>query len=170
MHLLPRDSCLPTTQVTEADLDKNKEAGAVSDIELTAKVRASDISSNFSDPLKRSCLLQLGQFITDLEEPVNVFKLLVNPHSFAQTVENFFFLAFLIKDGMVSLLTVDGEPCVGEFFLDIRILKWFILTNFTTEACEPMTAEDAAAGMAKQQGVWQIDMEMWQVRVFIFLC
>ncbi|KAG8926281.1 nuclear protein [Tulasnella sp. 417] len=108
-------------EVTEADIDKTKEAGAVSDIELTAR---------------------LGQFISDLEEPVNVFKLLVNPHSFAQTVENFFFLAFLIKDGMVSLLSIDGEPYV--------------------EACEPMNAEDAEQGMAKQQGVWQIDMEMWE--------
>lgn len=57
--------------------------------------------------------MQLGQLIDGFDEPVNIFKLLVNPHSFAQTVENFFFLSFLIKFGKVSLLSVDGEPCVG---------------------------------------------------------
>ncbi|KAG9009734.1 nuclear protein [Tulasnella sp. 427] len=108
-------------EVTKDDIEKNKETGAGSDIELTAK---------------------LGKLVDKFKEPVNIFKLLVNPHSFAQTVENFFYLAFLIKDGKVSLVSIDGEPCV--------------------EACEPMTAQDAANGVAKQQGVWQIDMELWQ--------
>ncbi|KAG7665156.1 uncharacterized protein J8A68_001212 [[Candida] subhashii] len=44
---------------------------------------------------------------------VNFFKLFINPKSFGQSVENLFYISFLIKDGKLKLyLDESGTPCV----------------------------------------------------------
>jgi len=43
---------------------------------------------------------------------VNLFKFVVNPEDFAQSVENIFYLSFLIRDGKVAFETQDGEPVI----------------------------------------------------------
>lgn len=48
---------------------------------------------------------------------VNLFKFIINPNDFAQSVENIFYLSFLIRDGKVALETREsGEPyiCASE--------------------------------------------------------
>jgi len=46
-------------------------------------------------------------------EPVNIFDLVINPKDFAQSVENIFYLSFLIRDGKVAFETTEeGEPVV----------------------------------------------------------
>jgi hypothetical protein len=45
---------------------------------------------------------------------VDLFKFVVNPHSFGQTVENMFYVSFLIRDGKVGIsIDDDGLPAVG---------------------------------------------------------
>ncbi|KAG2119313.1 hypothetical protein DEU56DRAFT_747401, partial [Suillus clintonianus] len=49
---------------------------------------------------------------------VNLFRLVVNPHDFGQSVENLFHLSFLVQDGTCALhIRDDGEPliCICEF-------------------------------------------------------
>lgn len=47
---------------------------------------------------------------------VNMFRFIINPDSFAQTVENMFYLSFLIRDGKVSIENETGEPILGMCF------------------------------------------------------
>ena len=51
-------------------------------------------------------------------EPVNIFKFIINPNDFGQSVENLFYLSFLIRDGKCAF-SVDeesGEPTISESF------------------------------------------------------
>lgn len=46
------------------------------------------------------------------ETDLNLFKFFINPNSYSQSVENLFFLSFLIKDGKAGIETEDeaGNP------------------------------------------------------------
>jgi len=45
--------------------------------------------------------------------PVNLFRFVTNPNDFAQSVENLFYLSFLIRDGECALeIEEDGEPVI----------------------------------------------------------
>lgn len=43
---------------------------------------------------------------------MNLFRFVVNPHDFGQSVENLFYLSFLIRDGKCALEVDDGEPLI----------------------------------------------------------
>jgi hypothetical protein len=45
---------------------------------------------------------------------VDLFKFVVNPHSFGQTVENMFYVSFLIRDGKVGISMNEGLPSLGR--------------------------------------------------------
>lgn len=75
-------------------------------------------------------------------QPINFFEFIINPESFGQTVENLFYLSFLIRDGRACIDDESGQPIL--------------------EACEPPTAENYADGLIKKQLVMEIDMNMWQ--------
>jgi hypothetical protein len=45
---------------------------------------------------------------------VNLFRFIINPDDFAQSVENMFHLSFLIRDGECAMEIEDGEPVVCE--------------------------------------------------------
>jgi hypothetical protein len=46
---------------------------------------------------------------------VDLFKFVVNPYSFGQTVENLFYVSFLIRDGKAGItVDDDGLPAVGK--------------------------------------------------------
>lgn len=47
---------------------------------------------------------------------MDFFRCVIDPKSFGQTVENMFYVSFLIRDGQVQLeLDEDGHPTLGEF-------------------------------------------------------
>ncbi|KAG9299584.1 hypothetical protein G9A89_020755 [Geosiphon pyriformis] len=81
-------------------------------------------------------------------QPINLFEFIVNPNSFGQTVENMFYLSFLIRDGQVSIDDEDGQP---------------ILTR-----TEPATAEDYQDGLIKKQLVLEMDMELWHKLIDVY--
>ncbi|KAH7924626.1 hypothetical protein BV22DRAFT_1163927 [Leucogyrophana mollusca] len=89
-------------------------------------------------------------------EPVNLFRLVVNPNDFAQSVENIFHLSFLIRDGHCSFEIQDGEPVV------LRPL------TLGLGACEAPNLEDYSAGLQKQQMMIEFDMATWRRAIEVF--
>lgn len=62
-----------------------------------------------------SVVSQLEQILQDEGQAINIFRFVVNPNDFAQSVENIFYLSFLIRDGKVAFETdTNGEPVVSE--------------------------------------------------------
>ncbi|RFU30361.1 hypothetical protein B7463_g5976, partial [Scytalidium lignicola] len=75
---------------------------------------------------------------------ISLFKFVVNPYSFGQTVENMFYVSFLIRDGKVGITYDDN----GLPFLD---------------ATEPRDrSEMAEQGARKHQAVIELDMDEWE--------
>ena len=47
-------------------------------------------------------------------QSVNLYEFILNPESFSQSVENLFFVSFLVKDGKIMLdLDEDGLPVLS---------------------------------------------------------
>jgi hypothetical protein len=55
---------------------------------------------------------QLEALLGNEDGPVNLFTFVINPNDFAQSVENIFYLSFLIRDGKVALETQDDGQVV----------------------------------------------------------
>ncbi|KAI0019924.1 Nse4 [Xylariomycetidae sp. FL0641] len=75
---------------------------------------------------------------------IDLLKFVVNPHSFGQTVENMFYVSFLIRDGRVKIVfDSNGLPELHP----------------VDRQDEPGNSKSSAQ---KQQAVLSIDMQTWQ--------
>ncbi|OMJ16939.1 Non-structural maintenance of chromosome element 4 [Smittium culicis] len=72
---------------------------------------------------------------------VNLFEFVVNPASFSETVENVFYLSFLIRDGKAFIDDASGQPMLA--------------------ACDPPDQEAYQSGLVKKQIVFDLDMNLW---------
>ncbi|KAI8910936.1 Nse4 C-terminal-domain-containing protein [Gorgonomyces haynaldii] len=83
-------------------------------------------------------------------EPISIFKFVVNPHSFSQTVENVFYLSFLVRDGRVAIEESDE----GELIVSTS---------------EPPTEEDMQeSDCSKLQNILILDYETWNDMIQAF--
>ncbi|KAF5380522.1 hypothetical protein D9615_004519 [Tricholomella constricta] len=130
------------TTVKRAKLEKNKE-----ELRKPQELKEEDISRSQNETTKNVAVLEA--ILNDIGEQVNVFNFVINPNDFAQSVENIFYLSFLIRDGKVAFETnEDGEPVV-----------------FT---CEQPTDKDYAGGLMKRQKVFEFDMAVWRRAIEVF--
>ncbi|KAJ1976666.1 hypothetical protein H4R33_006388 [Dimargaris cristalligena] len=80
--------------------------------------------------------------------PVNLFEFIINPESFSQTVENFFYLSFLIRDGKAYIDDESGQPML--------------------ESCLPPEQKDYAEGLVKKQLVMELDQPTWKELIRVY--
>ncbi|CAM0136064.1 hypothetical protein VKS41_005550 [Umbelopsis sp. WA50703] len=74
--------------------------------------------------------------------PTNYFKLVTNPSSFSQTVENIFYVAFLIRNAVASIDDNSGIPIISIH--------------------DPPTADELGDGLPKKQIIMSLNMELWK--------
>jgi len=131
--------------VKRARLEKNKE-DEVRPQELNEK----DIQKSENETTKNVQLIMniLEDWCGD-NGPANLFKLIVNPHDYGQTVENLFYLSFLVRDAKVAVsIEEDQLPIVYP--------------------AEAPTEEDYRADLHKLQIIMELDMETWQRAIEVF--
>jgi hypothetical protein len=94
---------------------------------------------------------------------INLFKFIVNPHDFAQSVENMFYLSFLIRDGKCSLeMNEEGEPIICASTTKLNSIN---INCEYIDACDPPSDADYVDGLKKRQVVMEFDMATWRVRL-----
>ncbi|GJJ12606.1 hypothetical protein Clacol_006849 [Clathrus columnatus] len=93
------------------------------------------------------------KMLSDLLEEqgrTNLFHFITNPHDFGQTVENLFYLSFLIREGTCAL-EFDEETEEPIIFL-----------------CDKPTPEDYNEGIRRQQIIMELDMATWKRAIEVF--
>ncbi|KAF2634805.1 Nse4-domain-containing protein [Massarina eburnea CBS 473.64] len=80
----------------------------------------------------------------DGEPAVSLFDFAVNPNSFGQTVENLFYISFLIKEGNAKILVDDDNL---PLLVPAQTLS---------------VGEHRAQNMEKQQAIFSLDYQTWQ--------
>ncbi|CAK5281588.1 unnamed protein product [Mycena citricolor] len=111
------------------------------------ELKEEDIARSENETTKN--VLTLETILGQLDGPINLFTFVINPNNFAQSVENIFYLSFLIRDGKVAMETQE----------DGTVVIW---------ACEPPSDEDYSAGLKKRQIVLEFDKATWQRAIDVF--
>lgn len=99
--------------------------------------------------------------ILDDHGPVNYLEFITNPESFSQTVENTFYVSFLIRTGVAQIDDSSGQPMLSKS-LDGFVEKT-VLTNISVDTCEKPSANELAEGLSRTQKVINMDMALWKV-------
>ncbi|KAH8701840.1 putative nuclear protein Qri2/Nse4 [Talaromyces proteolyticus] len=82
---------------------------------------------------------------------IPLFRFCINPRSFGQSVENLFYVSFLVRDGIVGVS------------LDSRGLP-------TLQSARPFAPSEAQAkGIQRHQAVFSLDFDMWNDMIAVFV-
>ncbi|KAB8295951.1 hypothetical protein EYC80_008771 [Monilinia laxa] len=104
------------------------------------------IPEEMSEEERRKALRD--QFDMSTNMSISYFKFVINPYSFGQTIENMFYVSFLVRDGKVEIdIDPDGLPYIG-----IR---------------QPGD-DEGFSHTARHQAVLSLDMHDWQEMIELF--
>lgn len=133
-----REVIAPMAKVNTIDMDNVKSGGA-----------------NMTKLIKE-IFDKLRELNTNETAPVSLFEFVLNPYSFSQSIENMFYLSFLVHDGKVAVtIDQDSVPVIYEIPL-------------------PKDPEAAAAEAQRRkllptnQMIFDLDMETWKGLIEFF--
>ena len=89
--------------------------------------------------------------------PMPMCRFVVNPGSFSQTVENVFYLSFLVREGSACIRYEEDD---GEFYVGTRRKRPF--GSRTVAATTPATEDDYRGGAVKYQAIMDVTMNKWR--------
>lgn len=91
-------------------------------LEAGAEAAGDELSElgDWEDEDQSAALARHRIAMTPGQEPaVNLFDFAINPHDFGQTVENLFYISFLIREGNAQIVKDEhGLPLLGKFTVD----------------------------------------------------
>ncbi|KAL3418881.1 Non-structural maintenance of chromosome element 4 [Phlyctema vagabunda] len=117
-------------------------------IQACAAAQAEEDASEYMTEAEQDALMDRHGINRDLD--ISFFKFVINPQSFGQTVENMFYVSFLIRDGKIGI-KIDNN---GLPFLEI------------INAEEKNERSDT--GAQKHQAILTIDMDSWETLIELF--
>ncbi|KAF9288102.1 nuclear protein [Mortierella alpina] len=132
------------------------------------ELREEDIARQENETTKN--VMQIADILEQFTESVNLFELVINPGSFGQTIENIFYLSFLVRDGKVSIQEEDmDDPNRGQYDDDEeREPREGANMQPMVQLTEAPTAEDYAGGLLKKQMVMELDMATWRQLIEVY--
>ncbi|KAK2799727.1 hypothetical protein FQN50_008375 [Emmonsiellopsis sp. PD_5] len=149
-------------ELKQSDLEAQREASNLTDM-CTSIRQMLDATQKQGEALATEELSSLGEDIPEDEvmEIMNkhsiaddggvpLFRFCINPNSFGQTVENLFYVSFLIRDGSVGIST-DGNG---------------LPTLHPSTPAAPSEAQ--AQKLQKHQTVFSLDFETWEDLIEVF--
>ncbi|KAI9665166.1 MAG: nuclear protein [Alyxoria varia] len=93
---------------------------------------------------------------------VNLFRFAINPQSFGQSVENLFYISFLVRDGAAEVRIDDsGIP-------SLHIHDKTTTTN--TETDKSNSKSSSSTNAERRQSVFSLDFETWSDIIEVFGC
>ena len=138
---------------------KKKEAPSADPLQVADAVQVDQLQEQAADKAQVVRMRALQRAVEEHAEAagvaggaarVNVFRLVLHPTSFSQTVENFFDLAFLVKDGWVRLLAEED--------------------GLYSQPSKPPTTDQFVSGELRTggrgiQNILRLDMPTWRALV-----
>lgn len=103
-------------------------------------------------------VIQVKELLDNLgEEGVSIFDFAFDPTSFRNTVENLFYISFLVRDGQCAMIMPEEN-------LDDQTKVPMLM------GCEAPYEEDYLEGLARRQIIMELDLPTWRVRCVLVCC
>ncbi|KAJ5176671.1 uncharacterized protein N7482_002548 [Penicillium canariense] len=112
--------------------------------------KVNEILNAETDPSEERIQEVMDEYHLDVDGKLSFFHFCINPLSFGQSVENLFYISFLVRDGVVGI-SMDGRG---------------IPTLYPTEPYAPHIAQ--ANKIQKHQAIFSLDFETWADLVNVF--